>query len=152
MPSGRDWKDYKQRVVAADVQLSRGYFEGHAELAHSEYDIQNRTPIKGLLFYLEPKYTFTPRFFMALRYERNDYPFILPVSPNFWVANRVVFQDVELGGGYRLLASSLVKLSARADHWAPNDNPQAPHNNGFAVVLQWSQSLDFMELFAARPY
>ena len=89
----QEWKSYKQNVVAADLQVSRGYFEGHAELAHSSYDVPGRpTPIKGLLFYLEPKYTFTPRFFMAGRYERNDYPFISPVSPTFWVANRVILR------------------------------------------------------------
>jgi hypothetical protein len=150
MPPGTDWKSYKQTIIAADAQVSRGYFEGHAELAHSVYDIQSRTPIKGLLYYLEPKYTFTPRFFMALRYERNDYPFILPVNPGFWVANRVVFQDVELGGGFRATATSLIKLSVRADHWAPNTNPSAPHDNGYAVVTQWSQFFDFMELLSRQ--
>ena len=144
---GQDWKVYQQHVIAADAQLSRGYFEAHAELAHSVYDVPGRpTAIKGLLFYVEPKYTFTPRFYLAMRYERNDYPFILPVSPTFWVANRVVFQDVELGGGYRATTSTLMKLSIRGDHWAPNDNPAAPHDNGYAVVMQWSQTYDFLEL------
>jgi hypothetical protein len=148
-----DWKSFKQSVVAADLQLSRGYFEGHAELAHSTYDVPGRpTEIKGLLFYLEPKYTFTPRFFMAARYERNDYPYISPIfatSP-IWIANRVVLQDVEMGGGFRATASTLLKLSVRADHWAPNANKNAPHDNGYAVALQWSQVFDFMELAARR--
>jgi hypothetical protein len=147
------WQHYKQGVIAADMQLSRGYFEGHAELAHSTYDVPGRpTQIKGLLFYLEPKYTFTPRFYMAARYERNDYPFIgtiSTVSPIF-IANRVVLQDAELGGGFRAMASTLLKLSVRADHWAPNANPNAPHDNGYALAFQWSQTFDIAELLSRR--
>jgi hypothetical protein len=149
----QDWKTYKQRIIGADLQLSRGYFEGHAELAHSVYDVPGRpTAIKGLLFYLEPKYTFTPRFFLAGRYERNDYPFIRPVAETspVWIANRVVLQDVEVGGGFRATATTLLKLSVRADHWALNANPNAPHDNGYALALQWSQMLDFVELFQRR--
>ncbi|MDB4913340.1 MAG: hypothetical protein JWM95_984 [Gemmatimonadetes bacterium] len=150
MPAGKDWRDYRQSIVAADAQVSWGYFEGHAELAHSVYDIEKRTPIKGLLYYLEPKYTLTPRLFIAGRYERNDYPFILPVNTNFWVANRVVFQDVELGAGYRVGATTLLKAGVRADHWAPNDNPQAPHANGYSLAVQWSQTYDFLDLVTRK--
>jgi len=149
----QDWKAYKQHIVAADLELSRGYFEGHAELAHGVYDVPGRpTAIKGLMYYVEPKYTFTPRFFLAGRYERNDYPFIRPVSATspIWIANRVVLQDVEVGGGYRVTPTSLLKMSMRGDHWAPNANPNAPHDNGYAVALQWSQKLDFVEMLQRR--
>jgi hypothetical protein len=44
----------------------------------------------------------------------------------------------------------LLKLSVRADHWALNANPNAPHDNGYALALQWSQMLDFVELFQRR--
>jgi hypothetical protein len=148
---GQDWKSYKQRVVAGDAQISRGYFEGNAEVTYSNYDVPGRsTPIDGVSFYLEPKYTFTPRFFMAARYERNDYPFILPVSQTIWAANRVILSDVEIGAGFRATASTLLKLSIRADHWTPNVNPQAPHDNGYAVAAQWSQSFDLVELATRR--
>ena len=147
----QDWKSYKQRVIAGDAQISRGYFEGNMEVAYSNYDVPGRgTPIDGVSFYLEPKYTFTPRFFMAARYERNDYPFISPVAQTFWVANRVVFNDVEIGGGFRATASTLLKLSIRADYWTPNVNPLAPHDNGYAVAAQWSHIFDFVELATRR--
>ena len=64
------------------------------------------TAIDGLLFYLEPKYTFTPRFFMALRFERNDYPFIRPLNNTIWIANSVIFNDTEIGAGYRPAATT----------------------------------------------
>jgi hypothetical protein len=148
---GEDWKHYKQRVLGLDAQLSRGYFEANVEAAYSNYDVPGRgTAIDGISFYVEPKYTFTPRFFMAARVERNDYPFISPVTPTFWVANRVVVSDAEIGGGFRAAASTLLKLSLRMDHWTPNANPQAPHDNGYAVAMQWSQLVDFVELLRRR--
>jgi hypothetical protein len=148
---GESWTHYKQRVVGFDAQLSHGYFEANAEAAYGNYDVPGRaTAIEGVSFYVEPKYTFTPRFFMAARVERNDYPFISPVTPTFWVANRVVVADAEVGGGYRASASTLLKLSVRMDHWTPNASPQAPHDNGYAVAMQWSQMVDFVELFRGR--
>jgi hypothetical protein len=148
---GKDWKSYKQRVVAGDAQISRGYFEGNVEVAYSNYDVPGRgTAVDGISFYVEPKYTFTPRFFMAARYERNDYPFISPVTPTFWVANRVIVADGEIAGGFRATASTLLKLSFRKDYWTPNANPQAPHDNGYAVAAQWSQTFDFVELATRR--
>ena len=147
----QDWTSYKQRLLVVDAQFSRGYFEGHAEAARSGYDVPGRaTPIDGLETYVDGKYTFTPRFFMAARYERNDYPFISPVSPTFWVANGVIFNDVEVGGGYRFGASSLLKASFRKDRWTPNISPQAPHDNGYAVAVQWSQAFDVVELLTRR--
>lgn len=148
---GESWTHYKQRVVGMDAQLSRGYFEANVEASYSNYDVPGRgTAIDGVSFYVEPKYTFTPRFFMAARAERNDYPFILPVTPTFWVANRVIVSDAEVGGGFRATASALLKLSLRMDHWTPNVNPQAPHDNGYAVAMQWSQMVDFVELLRRR--
>ena len=148
---GENWQHYKQRVVGLDAQLSRGYFEANVEAAYSNYDVPGRgTAIDGISFYVEPKYTFTPRFFLAARVERNDYPFIAPVTPTFWVANRVILSDAELGGGFRATASTLLKLSLRMDYWTPNSNPQAPHDNGYAIAAQWSQMVDFMELVRGR--
>ena len=68
----------------------------------------------------------------------------------FWVANRVIFNDVEIGGGFRATASTLLKLSIRADYWTPNVNPLAPHDNGYAVAAQWSHIFDFVELATRR--
>lgn len=146
----QDWKVYRQRVVAADAQVSRGYFEGHAELARSSYDIPGKPAVGGIMFYVEPKYTFTPRFYLAARYERNDYPFIGPATATIWTANPVVFNDAELGGGFRVSASTLLKLSVRADHWTPNVSPFAPHDNGHALVVQWSQTFDVVDLLTPR--
>jgi hypothetical protein len=147
---GQSWKSYGQRVVAADAQFSRGYFEAHGELTRSSYDVPGLPASNGLMYYLESKYTITPRLFLAARFERNDYPFISPITPTVWIANNSVVSDGEVGGGFRLTASTLLKLSVRADHWNPNPNPNAPHDDGYAVAAQWSQTLDFMEMVTRR--
>ena len=148
--AGRGWRSYRQRLVAADLQLSRGYFEAFAELAHGSYDVPGGEPIAGLTWYVESKYTFTPRFFAAVRVERNDYPYIMPYNDFGWIADKSDFTDVEMGVGVRLTASTLAKLSLRADHWVPNPNPFAPQSSGRAVAFQLSQTFDLVELARGR--
>jgi hypothetical protein len=148
--TGQDWRSYRQQVLAADVQLSGGYLEANAELAHARYDVPGRSSTaNGLTWYAETKYTFTPRLYVASRVERNDYPFILPVStpagPS-WIASNSDVTDVEVGGGFRPTSSTLVKLSVRADHRVPNPNPRAPQASGRAIAMQFSQTFDLAEL------
>jgi hypothetical protein len=149
--AGRDWRDFRQRIVAADVQLSRGYLESYAEIARGSYDVPARSaPVAGLAWYVETKYTFTPRLYLATRVEHNDYPFIAPRDTSRWTAGRSAFSDVEVGGGYRLTPSTLVKLSWRADHWVQNPNPFAPDASGHAVAMQLSQTFDLVEMATRR--
>jgi hypothetical protein len=149
------WQRYKQRIVAADLQLSRGYFEANAEIARASYDVPDRTDAAtGLTWYVETKYTFTPRLYAAVRAERNDYPFIsllvTPFNGPAWIASNSDFTDVELGGGFRVTSSTLLKVSVRADHWVPNPNPNAPTASGRALAMQLSQTFDVVELVTRK--
>jgi hypothetical protein len=148
--AGRGWRRYQQRLMAADMQLSRGYFESVAEVAHASYDVPGGEAKSGITWYAEAKYTFTPRFYGALRVERNDYPYIMPLNDAVWIADKSDFTDVEVGGGFRATSSTLVKLSVRADHWVPNPNPFAPQTSGRAVALQISQTFDVVEMARTR--
>jgi hypothetical protein len=148
--AGRDWRSYRQRIVAADLQLSRGYFEGFAELAHGSYDVPGAEALAGFAWYVETKYTFTPRLFGAMRVERNDYPYIMPFNDAVWTANKSDFTDVEVGAGLRITSSTLAKLSVRADHWVPNPNPFAPQSSGRALAFQLSQTFDVVDLATPR--
>jgi hypothetical protein len=141
----REWQAFRQRIAAADVELSRGYFEGHAEFTHSSYDVPGANPIVGYNGYLEGKFTFTPRFYLATRVERNDYPFILPTASAQWIAVRSAFSDAELGGGYRPTPTTLLKLSLRADRWTRSLNFGAPQANGYALAMQASQAFDLLD-------
>jgi hypothetical protein len=147
---GREWSAYHQRVVALDGAFSHGYLETHAEYARGSYDVPGRaTAVSGLTYYGEAKYTLTPRFFVAGRAERNKYPFIRPTTSAAWTANLTDFVDGELGVGYRLSASTLLKASVRGDRWwvragAPGFRGQGGH----AIALQASRAFDVLDWFA----
>lgn len=144
---GRKWSSYEQRVMVADLAASYGYFELFAEAGVSEYDVPRTSEaVKGLAYFAEGKYTVTPRFFIAVRLERNDYPFIRPVSPTFWVARKTDFHNEELGLGYRFGASTLLKASYRQDLWHVDaGNAAFVRPGGRAVALQLSQRFDMLE-------
>jgi hypothetical protein len=143
---GRKWTSYRQRVWVADLAASHGYFELYAEAGVSEYDVpRTAEPVQGFAYFVEGKYTFTPRFFAAVRLERNDYPFIRPVSPTFWVARKTDFHNEELGAGYRFGAGTVMKISYRQDLWHV-DAGNAPfvRPGGRAFAMQLSQRFDLL--------
>ncbi|HEY2064753.1 MAG TPA: hypothetical protein VGG84_02265 [Gemmatimonadaceae bacterium] len=147
--AGRSWRSYQQRVLAADVQISRGYLELFAEGAYGSYDVPGQSAANGLTYYVESRYTFTPRLYLAARVERNDYPFIAPVGAAQWTSSSSDVSDGEVGVGFRVSAATLVKLSGRADRWAPARSPYAPSANGRALAMQVSRTFDLTD--AVRP-
>jgi hypothetical protein len=146
------WRSYKQRVTAADLAASIGYFELRAEAGIASYDVPNRAePIEGLQYYVEGKYTLSPRVFIATRFQRNDYPFIgwVETGPGtgFWVARKTDFHDEEFGIGYRLTKTTLIKASYHQDLWHVNaSNQQFVRPGGKAFAAQLSQSFDLLNL------
>jgi len=143
--NGRPWTDYQQTVMAFDAQYSRGYLETHVEAARGTYDIAGRSAIAGFTYYGEAKYTLTPRFFIAARAERNKYPFIRPQATLPWTARLTDFVDGEMGAGFRITSSTLIKASVRGDRWwvrygAPGYRGQGGH----AFAMQLSQAFDVM--------
>jgi hypothetical protein len=147
----RSWSHYHQRVFALDAKASHGYLETFAEAARATYDVPGRAgAIMGYTYYGEVKYTFTPRFYVATRVERNAYPFIRSSAGN-WTARRVDFVNGELGVGYRAAAATLLKLSVRGDRWWVADNASGfLGRGGPAVVFQVSQSIDVKRLLTPK--
>jgi hypothetical protein len=141
----KDWDSYQQRITALDLKLSAGFFELYSEAGWSRYDVPQRGTVDGMAYYVEGKYTFTPRLFVATRLERNDYPFINNFG-GFWVANRTDFHNEEYGVGYRVSASTLLKASYRRDTWQVNpSNASFVRPGGKALAVQLSQSFDVMD-------
>ncbi len=134
---GESWKDYDQLLYGLDFQFSRGYFELNAELSRSIYEVPLMSDLRGIAYFVEPKYTFTPRLFAAMRYERNDYAYIQPVSSYYWLGTTADFSAVELGIGYRAIPGMIVKTAYRRDWWHEEDRSFFPDGHSFAVQLSY---------------
>jgi hypothetical protein len=148
---GQEWSASSQRVFALDASLARGYFEARVEASHGSYDVPGRSEaIAGYAYYGEVKYTFTPRFFVAGRAERNYYPFIRATATAV-TARLTDFVNGELGAGYRVSTTTLVKASMRGDRWwVAQNSPGFLGRGGGAMALQVSQSFDVMSWFTRR--
>ena len=80
---------------------------------------------------------------MAVRFERNKYPFIRSVGGGVWVSRPTDFHDTEAGFGYRLSATTSIKASFRWDHWQVNPaNYAFVRPGGHALAVQLSQAFD----------
>jgi hypothetical protein len=151
IPAGSSWTDYAQRILAFDTRFSRGYFELHGELAFSRYDVPTKTATAdGTAYYLEAKQTWTPRFFTAVRGERNDYPFIRPVSATNWIARNAVAYNAELGVGFRATREILLKASYRGVWYDVDPSVSATFPDGYALAVQFSYNADIKSWFERR--
>jgi len=142
LPAGTTWKDYGQAITGTDVQFSRGHFELNGDFAVSSYEAPTKKfKSRGRAYFIEPKYTFSPRFFAAMRVEKNDYPYIMPFG-SFWVANNSELFDVEAGAGYRLAAGAVLKVAYRRDYWNVQDSRKSMFPNGHSVAAQLTYSFN----------
>jgi hypothetical protein len=141
---GRDWTAYRQRIGALDARFSYRYAELRAEWARSEYDVPKASePMRGTTYYVEGRYTITPRLYAAVRHERNKYPFIRPSGTDSWNARVTDFTNTEGGIGFRLTASTLLKASYRGDDWVVTpQNASFVRPGGRAFAVQVSQTFD----------
>ena len=151
LPPGSDRNDFKQTIVGVDARYSRGYIEVRGELLWSSYDVPTESdPVDGLGWYLELRATLTPRLFVAGRFERNRYAFVLPISPTTWIGTDRTVQDAEVGLGYRITRDGLLKISYRRDDWPDPDPPGLAFPNGHALAVQASWFLDVGSWLAGR--
>jgi hypothetical protein len=142
IPSGNEWQDYGQQILAADLKFARGYFELFAELGAAAYEVPTYADdVKGTTYYIEAKYSWSPRFFTAARFERNLYGFIRPVGGGNWLARSTDFVNTEVGVGYRFTTRALAKFSGRWDDWEIPPGTEAFLGEGFAIALQVSYNL-----------
>jgi len=144
LPAGTSRRDFAETIAAVDARWSRGYVELRGEYVWSRYEVPTvADPVDGEGMYLEMKVTASPRVFLAGRFEINDYAFVLPVNPFFWVGTRRKVIDGEIGFGYRLANTTLIKASYRRDSWPDPDPPGLSFPDGYAFALQLSHALSF---------
>ena len=148
LPAGPAWDDYEQSIGGFDLQFSRGHFELNGDLARSSYDAPGLTrSLRGTAWFVEPKFTFSPRWFGALRYEVNDYPYIQPISPGVWIATAAKLSDIEAGVGYRITPDAILKLAYRADRWDVAASQKAFFPDGYSIAAQLSWTFDLLSWF-----
>ncbi len=149
LAAGTGWKDLDQKIQAVEFQFSRGYAELNGELAFAAYDVPFRSEtLKVKDYFLELKYTWTPRLYSAVRLQRNEYPFIRHISALQWTAQDVKIQDLEFGIGYRFSADTQLKLAYRRDHWNIDSRSDAYFPAGHSLSLQLSHHFDLKSLLA----
>jgi hypothetical protein len=142
--TGDGWQDYDQSVYGAELQFSRGHFELHGQFARSAYEVPGFAErAYGKTYWLEPRYTFTPRLFAAARIGQNDYPYIAPIYGTTWIASSARVADIEVGVGYRVLPDLLVKASYRRDKWWVPEGLESmlPGGHAFALAASWKFDL-----------
>lgn len=151
LPAGQGWREFDQQIAGLTLEFARGHFELNGDLAFAAYAVPTHTQLShGQAWFLEPKYTFTPRFFTALRIEKNDYPYIQPIDSTLWIAQNVAFHDVEAGVGWRFTPDLILKASYRRDRWDVSDDMKEYFPNGYAWGMQLSYGFDVRSWFEPR--
>ena len=137
------WSDFDQEVMGLEVEWSRGHFELHGDYAHSTYEVPTYAErSRGDAWYVEPRLTFAPRLYGALRVEYNDYPYIRENEDASWLAVNAAFYDAEVGGGWRVTRELLLKASYRFDRWQVDPGMAAFFPDGYALAVQLSYAFD----------
>ena len=144
LPAGSSWRDYEQSAYGMEVQFGHGHFELHGQLTLSAYEAPGFAErARGKTYWVEPRYTFTPRLFGALRVGQNDYPYIAPIYGTTWIDGNSRVADVEAGVGVNVVPGLIVKASYRRDKWWVPAGLESllPNGHAFAVAASWKFDL-----------
>jgi hypothetical protein len=144
---GKELNDFKEMVSGLDVQFSRAHFELNGELTQIRLQVPATEDAWGRTWYVEPKYTFSPRWYAALRWERGDLPWAYWIWNTMWSAEQIRINDLEAGIGFRIVPGFLVKTSYRTEMGKRSFGPDP---EGHALALQLSYSFDVNSWFQ-RP-
>lgn len=149
LPSGRQWRDYEQRALGFDVQFSRGYLEFNGQLMRTDHEVPYHDPAPDdSTYWLELKYTWTPRLYGAVRYQGVEVTYVGAPEYHYWYTENRKFNALEVGLGYRFSPNLLLKVAYQADRWDETDYGYASHATGHALGLQLSWFFDLVSLFA----
>jgi len=143
LPQGITWRDFDQQILGFDFQFSRGYLELYGRWVASSYDVPYyRKSTDQTAYYLELKYTWTPRFYGALRIEKNQAPVTGYDSNQSPLVRIGKFRDLEVGMGYRYSPNTLIKVSFRVDDWHGEKSSTFNFRNGHSLALQLSHQFN----------
>lgn len=143
LPAGTDWRDYDQRILGFDFQFSRGYLEINGQLVKSRYELPSYPEDSDdTSYFVEVKYTWTPRFYGALRWGKNSAAIIDQGGEMSWLTQSRKFRDLEIGLGYRFSPDTQIKVAYRGDHWISDSGENDSLSNGHSLSVQLSHHFD----------
>jgi len=144
---GKELGDFHEKLWGLDVQFSRAHFELNGELTQTRLEVPAAGDAWGRSWYVEPKYTFSPRWYAALRWERGDLPHANWIWTTMWSAEQIRVNALEAGIGFRIIPGFLVKTSYRTEIGKQSFGADP---EGHALALQLSYSFDVNSWFQ-RP-
>ncbi|MFC1719755.1 porin [Pseudomonadota bacterium] len=155
VPPGTSSADFDQRVWGLDFQYSRGYLELNGQWVNFRYEVPYYyEDTDDTSWYLELKYTWTPRLYGAARFGKYQVSYIASYGETYGlprVAPGREFSDIEIGLGYRLGSNVLFKVAYSSDHWSAGDVPDYRLHNGHSVGMQLSWHFDLGSMFQQKP-
>ena len=113
LPAGSAWRDFTQRAIGADLQLTLRHLELQSELLFTNFKVPRISQRLGAAgYFVELKHTLTPRLFLAGRWNQLYFDRLRSGISNGehprFDNNRY---SLELGLGYHLTEKLLVKAS-----------------------------------------
>lgn len=134
---GKTLADYDETVAGLDLQYSIGHFELNGELTHTRLEVPAADNARGRIWYVEPKYTFSPRWFAALRWERGDQAEAYWIWAALWSAETERVDDLEAGVGFRIDPGLVLKGSYRTALGSLDSAAGMPRGHGVALQLSY---------------
>ncbi|HEU5181870.1 MAG TPA: hypothetical protein VFW45_13865 [Candidatus Polarisedimenticolia bacterium] len=134
--------DFEERAYGLDLQYSVAHFELNGDMSQASLEVPYAGTARGRVYYVEPKFTISPRWYVAARYERGNVPNAHWDFGTVWEARRDRIHDVEAGFGFRIDPRFLIKASYRAIL----DRASGPAEDD-AVSVQFSYSFDVNSWF-----
>jgi len=134
---GKALSDYHERVTGLDVQYSIGHFELNGEVTQTRLEVPAAENARGRIWYVEPKYTFSPRWYAALRWERGDQAVAYWIWDAIWSAEQQRVDNLEAAVGFRIDRGLLVKASYRTTLRDSDGAEWDPQGEGVALQLSY---------------
>jgi hypothetical protein len=147
LPPGTSLNEFKQRALGFDFQYAIHHFEAYGELIFNTFQVPHISQGLGATgYYVELKYTWSPRFFSAMRwnqiyFDRLRSGLSSDARPRF--DNNV--NSLELGLGYRLTEKLLAKGSYQL-----NQTLGGHDTYNSVLALQVVYSLNIWDLLRGR--
>ena len=113
LPTGHGRREYRQKLLAADLGFAWHYLQVWAEFFESTFDVPGIGTPRTRAGYVEAKYKVTPQLYAALRINRQVFSNVdiglgrVPWSPAIW--------RIDAAAGYRVTPHAQLKLQVSAE-------------------------------------